>query len=371
MSTTALQSCRTKERLANTLRDIYRSCGYTPYRMSKFEEYELYADNKDFLGEGGILTFTDTTGKLMALKPDVTLSIIKNLRRQSGVQKVFYNENVYRVSKSSGTYRELLQTGLECIGDIGEYELAEVLYLAMKTLESTGRAYRLDLSHMGLLSRAMDKASLPDELRSDLLTCIKRKNTDGVRDILKAATMDPHDIEMLAKMAGLYGAPDIVLPELRAFLGEEDPTVLMLSSLCEALTDIGYGDRIAIDPSIVHDMNYYSSLVFRGYVDGVPDGVLSGGSYDALMKKMGRDCFAIGFALSHDGLEALYRYEQDSKIDLLLLYDADVPARLILSTRNALEAEGKRVLALPGHCKDTRAAMVKYLKKDGTLSDTE
>ena len=30
------------------LRSLYRQYGYMPYKMSKFEEYELYALNKDF-----------------------------------------------------------------------------------------------------------------------------------------------------------------------------------------------------------------------------------------------------------------------------------------------------------------------------------
>ena len=60
------------------LRHLYESFGYIHYKMNKFEEYDLYAKNKDFLASSNIITFTDTNGKLLALKPDVTLSIIKN-----------------------------------------------------------------------------------------------------------------------------------------------------------------------------------------------------------------------------------------------------------------------------------------------------
>ena len=84
------------------LGSLYSQYGYVPYQMSKFEEYDLYVRNKDFLISDSVITFTDTTGKLMALKPDVTLSIIKNSADvQSGVQKVYYRENVYRVSKGT------------------------------------------------------------------------------------------------------------------------------------------------------------------------------------------------------------------------------------------------------------------------------
>ena len=60
------------------LRRLYGKFGYTQYKMSKFEEYDLYVRNKSFLVSDSVITFTDTNGKLMALKPDVTLSSVKN-----------------------------------------------------------------------------------------------------------------------------------------------------------------------------------------------------------------------------------------------------------------------------------------------------
>ena len=58
------------------LRRLYQSYGYVQYQMSKFEEYDLYAQNKDFLISDNVITFMDD-GRLMALKPDVTLSIVR------------------------------------------------------------------------------------------------------------------------------------------------------------------------------------------------------------------------------------------------------------------------------------------------------
>ena len=68
------------ERVILRLRALYDRFGYDRYKMSKFEEYDLYVRNKSFLLSDHIITFTDTSGKLMALKPDVTLSIVKNTK---------------------------------------------------------------------------------------------------------------------------------------------------------------------------------------------------------------------------------------------------------------------------------------------------
>lgn len=69
-----------EEAVAFALRELYHAYGYRPYKMSKFEPYDLYVQNRSFLVGDNILTFTDTNGRLMALKPDVTLSIIKNYK---------------------------------------------------------------------------------------------------------------------------------------------------------------------------------------------------------------------------------------------------------------------------------------------------
>ena len=130
-----LDVVKNDERAIFELRSLYEGYGYSRYKMSKFEEYDLYVRNKDFLVSDNIITFTDTNGKLMALKPDVTLSIIKNSTDNiNSVSKVYYNENVYRVSKGTHSFKEIMQVGLECIGNIDEYCIYEVLMLAAKSL---------------------------------------------------------------------------------------------------------------------------------------------------------------------------------------------------------------------------------------------
>jgi len=367
-----LLAARTDEQIAFALRQLYSRYGYTHYRMSKFEEYELYVQNKDFIGSGGIISFTDTDGKLMALKPDVTLSIIKNLRRSKGVQKVYYNENVYRVSKGSGVYREILQTGLECIGEIGHYEISEVLFLALKSLETVGRPFRLDLSHMELMTGLIASAGVPEDAMSELVTCIKRKNADGIRELFAACGADPAMGDVLASVAGLYGTPDKVIPALRELLPREAvPYVDELNEICTVLQSMGYRDMIAIDLSAVNDMNYYSGIVFRGYLDGIPDGVLSGGCYDRMMKKMGRDCGAIGFAVSLDRLELLNTSVRTKDCDLLLLYSEKTSPVMVLTTVNRFTDEGLSVLAASKAPEGIRADRIRYLSEDGSITEGE
>ena len=143
---------KSEEKAIFALRSLYRKYGYLPFKMSKFEEYELYIRNKDFLVSDRIITFNDTNGKLLALKPDVTLSIIKNGEDIPGYkQKVCYNENVYRVSENTHHYKEIMQTGLECIGDVDRYDIFEVVSLAAQSLLAISSSFILEISHLGCL----------------------------------------------------------------------------------------------------------------------------------------------------------------------------------------------------------------------------
>ena len=123
---------KNEEKAIFSLRSLYKKYGYMPFKMSKFEEYDLYVRNKDFLVSDRIITFNDTNGKLLALKPDVTLSVIKSGVDAPGCkQKVYYNENIYRVSGSTHQYTEIMQVGLECIGDIDLYDVFEAVHLCL------------------------------------------------------------------------------------------------------------------------------------------------------------------------------------------------------------------------------------------------
>ncbi|MBR1496772.1 MAG: ATP phosphoribosyltransferase regulatory subunit, partial [Oscillospiraceae bacterium] len=142
-----------EERCLFALRALWRGEGFSPYRMGKFEEYDLYARNKDFLISGNILSFTDTDGRLMALKPDVTLSIVRGGRDAApGLRKLYYHENVYRPAAHGGPFRELSQAGVEIQGAVGPEEAAQALDLAARSLALASPDWRLTVSHLGILS---------------------------------------------------------------------------------------------------------------------------------------------------------------------------------------------------------------------------
>ena len=204
------------EQLALSLRERFESYGYRPFKMSKFEEYDFYIRNKESLTHDGVITFTDTTGKLMALKPDVTLSIIKQVEADGGAQKVYYNENVYRVSPDENCFKEIPQMGLECMGDIDNACIYEVLRLALDTLKAVGGQTVLDLSHLGIIEELLD--GVPAALTRRLCGLLSQKNAHELRAEAVKNGLSTELTETLCALTALYGTPDRVLPQLKALL---------------------------------------------------------------------------------------------------------------------------------------------------------
>ncbi len=336
-----------EERIVFALRELYRRFGFQQFKMRKFEEYDLYARNKDFLISDNIITFTDLNGKLMALKPDVTLSIVRSGRdAEAGVQKVYYNENVYRVSAASRGFREIMQAGVECIGAVDDCCLAETLMLAVESLRTISDDCVLELSHLDIVSELADALGVESVARREAIRCVGEKNLHGLEDVCRAAGADEAALAKLKTLVQTSGAPQKVLPVLRS-LGAAPRAVAQLETLAGALDALGLGDYLRIDFSVVGDMRYYNGVVFKGFVSGVPTGVLSGGQYDRLMEKMHRHARAVGFAVYLDVLERFSGETDAFDVDTVLLYAPGTPAPALLRAVQALSADGRSVSAQP------------------------
>lgn len=324
---------KSEEQAVFALRRLYNNYGYTPYKMSRFEEYDLYVRNKDFLQSQQVITFADRSGKLLALKPDVTLSIIKNAPDAPGViQKLYYNESVYRADPATHAMKEIMQCGLECVGDLGAYEIAEVLLLAAKSLAALGSEFVLDVSHMGLVSAVLEESGISS--RKQALRHLSQKSSHELSTLCEA---EGADFEKLNALVSLSGKPAVVLPKLSQVLTTEAEHAALkeLESLCAVLDAQGFGENVRVDFSVGSVMKYYSGVVFKGYLSGIPAPVLSGGQYDKLLAGMGRKSRAIGFAVYADLLQ---RREEPSCVDTVILHDGSADsAKLIAAAEMAAQ----------------------------------
>ena len=331
------------------LRSLYKQYGYLPFRMSKFEEYDLYAKNKEFLISENVITFNDTDGRLLALKPDVTLSIIKNSAHTVGEkQKVYYNENVYRISPKVHKFKEIMQAGLECIGDTDIMDTFEAVELAAKSLELISEDYVLDVSHLGILSRVLSYSSENKQFGERAIGLLAEKNRHELSSLCESYGVSDPARETVLEFVDMYGEPSEVLERLLPICKRVGAEELFseLKLLCTLIADTGYASKIELDFSVVNNMKYYNGIVFKGFIKGIPDGVLAGGEYGNLMQRMGKDAGAVGFAIYLDMLDELSAKSREYDVDVLLLYGDTTDPKTLAHKRAELISEGRSVSAM-------------------------
>ena len=327
--------------LEEQLNQLYEGYGYRKFRMSKFEDYDLYAQNKDFLKRGHIITFTDIDGSLKALKPDITLSIIKNNSGDS--EKVYYNENVYR--EMGGAFKEILQVGVESVGQIDPYAEAEVLALAAKSLQILSEDYVLDLSDVSFIRCLLGGMNLSQQDQEQALALIAQKNAPGIQTMAEQGILSAQDAQALQELMGIYAPLKEGIAQAGKLARDNRSWQILrqLTVTASMLEAFGLNGRIRLDFSLVNSMDYYNGVIFQGFLPNIPFPVLSGGRYDNLPRKMGKQVGAIGFALYMGRLEQYFGQERQYDADLLLTYGPDADLAKLAAFAETIRANGYTV----------------------------
>ena len=302
----SLANLQPKERASFALRALYEAAGCRKYHMGRFEEYGLYQENRSFLSSEQVITFTDLDGRLLALKPDVTLSIAKTAQPAPGETLCYYyHENVYRPSAESHTFKEISQMGLEMLGAVGEAQVQQAVCLAARSLDALGAEWVLEVSHMGYLFGLFDALGVPDAARAKLLEKLREKNAHELRAAAGAAGLTDAAADILCSVLSLCGSYADTLAKAAALCRNDAmrAAVAELEALAVPLEKAG--GVIRLDMTLAGEMEYYNGLVFQGYLKALPRPLLKGGRYDLLMQKFTPGAGAIGFAVYLDELDRL------------------------------------------------------------------
>ncbi len=309
---------RPEEQIALHLRGLYQLHGFQLYHLSSFEEYELYSQNKRFFNEAEVITFTGGDGRIMALKPDITLSIVKNTP-PGETKKVYYYEDVYRHDRQNGEYLRIHQTGLEYIGEIQREQELEVLHLALESLSVAGGGV-LDLSHIGVLNAICQL--FPTEMHAPIIKALQQKSPHIIRSLGEKAGVLEEKIQLLEELTTLTGDFEQAYTKAASLL--KNPIALdaleELKQIYDALKKeqrIPDNMKIRLDFSIVNDADYYSGLLFQGFIKKGKQAILFGGRYDHLLQKQDKSQGGIGFGMH---LNNLGRTQEVPEVDDYLCF---------------------------------------------------
>ncbi len=335
---------RQEEAVLSDLTSLYESRGYKKYKPSCFEEYSLYLENKDFLLSKNVLTFNGANGRLLALRPDVTLSIVTRTKADINcTEKLFYTEKVYRQISDNADFKEISQTGVEVIGKVDDVCQIELTLLIAETLSKISDKFIIDLSHMGFTEGLVGSFGLNQQDKAKVYGFLKTKNLHDFESFAESVKLSTEKIQAFKDTVCICGnAVDAIRSAKKiAFNAQMSGAVDDMERIISALADTRFADKINVDFSVANNADYYNGITFNGYLDGVPKVVLSGGRYDYLLSKMGINAEAIGFALYLGEIESRFK-NNGNQVDYLIIYSDDTQ-NLALKTAETYLKQNKKV----------------------------
>lgn len=326
------EECDDRRRVETALSSLFKENNYRKVMTPTIEFFDVFDSDNLGIEAEEMYKLSDSQGRTTVLRPDNTAPIARlvatRLSDADFPVRLYYNQSVYvRNKQLAGRTDEIEQSGIELIGDGSLDADIEVISMAVEALKrSEAGSYKIELCHAGFFNAILSQLNISPSQKADICSCIENKNYSALADMLDGLG-DSRESDVMRRLPRLFGGADVI-DEAKALYSsrETDSALDYLRTVYNRLCDIGLGDDILIDLSLVNRSNYYTGVIFRGYAQGSGITVLSGGRYDNLVGEFGTDAPAIGFGVNVNALCDVMRDE----------INTDRPLRIAL-TKGRLE----------------------------------
>ena len=297
--------CRDRRSAQGALVDLFCRRGYSEVSTPEVEFYDLFLQSGNPIPQESMLKIIDRSGKIMVMRPDCTTPIARvaatKLKAVPLPQRLYYDETVFRSGdQHRGGSSEIAQCGVELIGAAGKKADLEIVAMAVDALRACGLTrFHIELGHAGFFRSLAAGMDMTEEQVEEMRRLIEGKSFAALAEYLKP-WQGQAGCAALLRLSRLFGGVE-VLEEAQQLAGQ-NAALSYLRELYDILNAAGYGQYLRFDLGLVHQIDYYTGVVFRGYVEGAGDAVLSGGRYDTLMGDFGRNAPATGFAVDVDAV---------------------------------------------------------------------
>ena len=295
-----------RKNVETKLRDAFQFRGYHEVVTPSIEFLDVFDTNECGMPIEQLYKMVDSKGRLTVLRPDSTMPIARlcatRLRKEKMPLRLYYNQPVFSVHPSlRGRSDEVMQAGIELIGATGPKSDLEVVVTAVKALQDLKiENFRLELGHIGVFNALISELHISPSVKEEIRQMIEDKNYPALNDLVDQLE-NQSSASVLKMLPRLFGGQEVFRRARELMTGEETLKVLdYLEGLYQSLGQLGLEEKITVDLGIVNRTDYYTGIVFKGYVEGYGEEVLSGGRYDSLLKEFGEDLGAIGFAVNVD-----------------------------------------------------------------------
>lgn len=361
---------------------LYEKRGYGCVVTPALEYYDVFNFDSQTIPEENMFKLTDKSGRLVVMRPDNTTPMARiaatRLKNAPRPLKLYYNQNVFRISKDySGKRSEFAQTGIEIFGGNEQRADIEALVTALRTLREISGFYggnvnyKLELGHAHFCKALLDAAALSDEAREVVTKYIGAKSSSSLEFMGADSGIDEKFMEKIRQIPRLYGSKNVIdkARELCTGVEKAEEALDYLEGIYDILDENGFSENISIDLATVNDMDYYTGVVFRGYIDYTGEAVLGGGRYDNLMSNFGTSEGATGFGVNlsviADKLSRAVGVNEDTEKKILVHYgDLSLLAKALNYMENC---GGICVLS----CFDSAEAAIEHAKCSGVSKVVE
>ncbi|UCE73335.1 MAG: histidine--tRNA ligase [Methanomassiliicoccales archaeon] len=295
--------------IEGVLRTTAETFGYREIATPTFEHAELYTERSGEAIKNEMYMFKDKGGRELSLRPELTMPTIRfyaeELRNKSKPIKVYYFGNCFRYERpQSGRFREFWQYGAEVIGG-GEHESdADIIALAVNSLENAGlKKFVTRIGHLGVLRALLWEIGIEGEKQSKCMQLIDKKDTEELFTILNAHSPSNLGIDRIRELLELKESKT-VLKEARKIVAGNRKALKAIESLDKILTTLGLLgiENFIIDLGIARGLDYYTGMVFEIDVPtlGAEKQVCGGGAYELAELFGAESTNSTGFAIGFD-----------------------------------------------------------------------
>ncbi|MCH4188672.1 MAG: ATP phosphoribosyltransferase regulatory subunit [Megasphaera sp.] len=348
---------RNYDRIQGKIISVIMNHGCKIIETPSFEDYDVYQHYFPQLRQQMIKTI-DTDGKVLVLRPDVTLPLVETAAREfprpDQLLKFGYVSTVFREYFGRSTYgKDFLQGGIEILGDSSSECDGEVIVMAAEILKAVGvNNIRIDMGTAAYTQALFDSLPLNEEEKNRLRDCLADRNMVAMQHYLSTLSLPDDAAKALEALPVLFGPYARTLSKAKEYCINSAMwnALSRLEEIYDYILYAGFADNVQLDFGFVSRLDYYTDMVFKVYVDGALYDVIDGGRYDTLSSHFGVDRPACGFGMN---INLLYEFMSDAG----LLEDAEPSFQLAISYRDSDQTlirdlmnwrdQGYRVAAYP------------------------
>jgi histidyl-tRNA synthetase len=282
--------------------------GYGEVQTPTFEQTDLFVARSGPAIVDEMYVFEDKGGRSLSLRPELTAAVMRlyasSMTHAPKPVRVFYTGPCFRYERpQKGRYREFFQFGAELIGTPRPEGDAEIIALAVRSVQAAGVVDpEVRVGHVGALRELLAALGLSQELSAAAFPLIDKGDLEGLRSLLMDE-VEYASIELIQDYVSTTGDAGVVAGAI-ASLSRFDRVAEALGRLGEALEqlDAYEGVEYEVDLGIARGLDYYTGVVFE--VDwqglGAEKQICGGGAYE-LGQLFGLDNVpATGFAIGLD-----------------------------------------------------------------------